>query len=75
MNTKITMIPENDKNSQKYEEISFVPCNIIQVEFFCQPIWSNPLLSTLASFHLMLLTLNLSLILSLLMELICLKKE
>lgn len=42
MNTKITMIPENDKNSQKYEEISFVPCNIIQVEFFYQPIWSKP---------------------------------
>lgn len=36
------MIPENDKNSQKYEEISFVPCNIIQVEFFYQPIWSKP---------------------------------
>lgn len=42
MNTKIIMIPENDKNSQKYEEISFVPCNIIQVEFFYQPIWSKP---------------------------------
>lgn len=42
MNTKITTIPENDKNSQKYEEISFVPCNIIQVEFFYQPIWSKP---------------------------------
>lgn len=50
MNTKITMIPENDKNSQKHEVISFVPCNIIQVEFFYQPIWSKRLVKGIGIF-------------------------
>lgn len=50
MNTKITMTPENDKNNQKHEEISFVPCNLIQVEFFYQPVWSKRLVKGIGIF-------------------------
>lgn len=41
MDAKITMTSKNNKSNQKYKEITPVPCNIIQVEFFYQPIWSK----------------------------------